>query len=275
MLSPIVDIEHLAKNGWVRIAGAAPISLCQKAVSALESELSIPINDQTRWQEYGELDKIPMWGHQSLWDIRQYPTFYSIWVELWQRQDLLVTLDSCRFTPPWQAGYAEPEPIHFDINPWNERMTTLQGVIALTDTAKNQGGFRCVPSLLCDTTRWPNKATVNAYGKEQWLLTCSEAEILHVPASAGDLIVWNSRLPHSNSTNLSSLPRIAFYVAMLPADDKNLAAVFANSWSTGQCVPWWRDRSGFEHVEPWPPAQLTELGRHLVGADSWENIAYP
>lgn len=94
--------------------------------------------------------------------------------------------------------------------------------------------------------------------------------MVHVPARTGDLIVWDSRLPHSNSKNRSSAPRLAFYVMMRPfPPDGVLREAQILSWRTGRCVPWWRDRRGYDRPEPWPPAALTELGRRLLGLDGW------
>jgi ectoine hydroxylase-related dioxygenase (phytanoyl-CoA dioxygenase family) len=144
----------------------------------------------------------------------------------------------------------------------------FQGVVALTDTAADQGGFRCVPSLYRDLDAWPRQPTIYPGGEEDWLAETAGREIVHVPAKAGDLIVWDSRLAHSNSTNRSSRPRVAFYVLMGPADDQ-LRHAAVESWRTGRCVPWWRNRPGYDRIEPWPPAILTELGRRLLGLDSW------
>jgi hypothetical protein len=90
-----------------------------------------------------------------------------------------------------------------------------------------------------------------------------------VSADAGDLIVWDFRLPHSNSRNLSTRPRLAFYIMMAPARDDPTRAEGVKSWRTGRCVSWWRDRPGYDRIEPWPPAALTPLGRRLLGVDDW------
>ena len=85
----------------------------------------------------------------------------------------------------------------------------------------------------------------------------------------GDLIVWDWRLPHSNSKNLSTRPRVAFYVAMYPNTNIALRDAAIESWRSGRCVPWWRNRWGYDRIEPWPPARLSDLGRRLIGLDAW------
>ena len=147
----------------------------------------------------------------------------------------------------------------------------FQGVLALTDMAIDQGGFRCVPSLYNDRDAWPSKPTIDADGEENWLVDTTGRDIVHVPAQAGDVIVWDSLLAHGNSKNLSSSPRIAFYVLMGRADqlDERMRQASVESWRRGRCVPWWRGRPGYNRVEPWSPASLTELGRRLLGLEQW------
>jgi hypothetical protein len=270
-MSGAVDIAHLREFGWVRAGGAVPAGLCARLVEVLARELDVPVSAPSRWDEYGGAmrDLVPVWGHQAQWDIRQHPDLHRIWATLVGTDRLLVSLDSCRFTPPWRPGHAEPYDVHWDHDPWDAKKGFLQGVVALTDTAADQGGFRCVPSLRHDRDAWPRKPIIDDSGDEDWLADTTEREIVHVPAQAGDLIVWDSRLPHGNSKNMSSVPRLAFYVLMCPASDPVVRQAGVESWRTGRCVPWWRSRPGYDRVEPWPPAVLTKLGRRLVGLDDW------
>jgi hypothetical protein len=53
-------------------------------------------------------DIVPMWGHQAQWDIRPHPALHRVWSALWGTSALLVTLDRCRFTPPWRDGQNPP-----------------------------------------------------------------------------------------------------------------------------------------------------------------------
>jgi ectoine hydroxylase-related dioxygenase (phytanoyl-CoA dioxygenase family) len=188
---------------------------------------------------------------------------------LWETEKLWVSLDSCRFTPPWKPGYAEPYAIHWDHDPWDDGKRFLQGALALTDTDADQGGFRCVPSLWKDRDAWPKRPVVEANGDDDWLADIGARDIVYVPAQAGDLIVWDSRLPHGNSKNRSTRPRLAFYLLMCPATHEPLRQANVQSWRSGACVPWWRSRPGYDRIEPWPPATLTPLGRKLLGLDEW------
>jgi hypothetical protein len=68
---------------------------------------------------------------------------------------------------------------------------------------------------------------------------------------------------------------MAFYVLMGRADqwDEQMRQSSVESWRTGLCVPWWRNRPGYDRVEPWPPANITELGRRLLGLEEWPDPA--
>jgi hypothetical protein len=266
-----IDLDHFRRFGWVRIERVVPVALCERLTTVLETELGVPIHDAAQWDEYGGdgHDLLPIWGHQAQWDIRQHPQMHHAWSVLCGTDKLYVSLDSCRFTPPWRHGYAEPHGIHWDHDPWNAAAGFLQGVLALTETAIDQGGFRCAPSLCKDRAAWPKSPVVGANGEEDWLADTAGRDIIHVAAAAGDLIAWDSRLPHGNSKNLSSIPRLAFYILMGPANDPSLRQANIESWRSGRCVPWWCDRRGYGRREPWPPADLTPIGRKLLGLDDW------
>ena len=277
-MTVFLDVPHLRRVGWMRIEGAVPVRLCKRLVEALEVELDVPVHDRSRWHEYGgePRDFVPIWGHQAQWDIRQHPDLHRIWAALCETDRRGVSLDSCRFTPPWQPGFAEPYGIHWDHDPGDAGKRMFQGVVALTDTAADQGGFRCVPSLFHDSAAWPRAPIIDRDGDENWLADTEGHEIVHVAAQTGDLIVWDSRLPHGNSKNGSSKPRIAFYVMMGPfSADGALRQAQIDSWLMGRCVPWWRNRPDYDRIEPWPPATLTELGRRLLGLDDWPPVRRP
>jgi hypothetical protein len=67
-----------------------------------------------------------------------------------------------------------------------------------------------VPLLFRDRSSWPTAPAVDVDGDASWLAEAAGHDIVLIPAKAEDLIVWDWRLPHSNSKNLSTWPRVAF-----------------------------------------------------------------
>jgi hypothetical protein len=128
-LDASIDSGHFQREGWVRVPRAIPEDLCRRLVDVLEQELRVPVHDPVRWPEYGGpmRDLIPIWGHQTQWDIRQHPNLHRIWATLWGIDALRVSVDSCRFTPPWRPGYAAPYGLHWDHAPKAPGVRFLQG----------------------------------------------------------------------------------------------------------------------------------------------------
>jgi ectoine hydroxylase-related dioxygenase (phytanoyl-CoA dioxygenase family) len=105
-------------------------------------------------------------------------------------------------------------------------------------------------------------------GELSWSTSTDGYEVVEVPAGQGDLIVWESRMPHANSRNASDRPRLAFYVSMSPGtpDERQVTAACCRS---GACHPAWRREPGHSELEPWAPPRLTELGEKLAGLRDW------
>jgi ectoine hydroxylase-related dioxygenase (phytanoyl-CoA dioxygenase family) len=138
--------------------------------------------------------------------------------------------------------------------------------VALTDTPTGHGGFRCVPGWHRHPERWP-QSPIRFPSHDEWHASVSDGDIVSVPMNRGDVVLWSSRLPHSNSKNVSNAPRYAFYVQMLP-HTATLASELSECWETGLCHGAWNDLPGHQHTEPWALVALSPLGRKLVGIDS-------
>ena len=99
----------------------------------------------------------------------------------------------------------------------------------------------------------------------------TDMDVKSIPARAGDLIIWNSLLPHGNSLNTSGRPRWSQYIRMEPARS-------ADSSLRNERIEMWQDRltpSDFPgdprqmELLQGKPACLSELGRKLLGIDAW------
>ena len=104
----------------------------------------------------------------------------------------------------------------------------------------------------------------------------AELEVETIEPRAGDLLIWNSQLPHGVSPNQSDRPRLAQYISMSPAQEHNDEARQwrINSWMhriapDGNPFPGdprdWEQQHG-------TTAALSPLGRRLLGLDSWGDV---
>ena len=98
----------------------------------------------------------------------------------------------------------------------------VQGLIALSDqTDINMGGFQCVPWLFQNYDLWKlgQPEDRNHFQPD---ISGIEKYIEKVAMEAGDLLIFNSLLPHGIRPNLSKdKVRIAQYISMMPAEEEN------------------------------------------------------
>ena len=101
------------------IRGAVPAALCEGLVLAIGEVSGLDADRPETWYRDPLLasDIVPMCGHHAQWDIRQHSRLLTIWSALWDASALLVTLDRCRFTPPWRDGQYPTLSLHWDPNP--------------------------------------------------------------------------------------------------------------------------------------------------------------
>lgn len=259
----------LENDGYFVWRNAVDPNLCQAVLDAIGQDLGIWANKPETWDLVSShIDQVPLWGHQSQWDIRQLPELHELWSTIWGTTNLWTDLNSCRFTPPWKEGRAEPLRIHWDVDPRDRDQLWYQGVLALTPAPLGAGGFHCVPALMHNHDRWPNTWTATDYGTEYWPPVI-EDEVVEVPADVGDLIVFSSRLPHGTGKNTTNTPRVVFYLSMFPEGSPDEAVTRLAEYEAGIAPAWWRWKPGHDRVEPWPPATLNPHGRRLLGQDRW------
>lgn len=261
----------LFNDGYVVVRQAVPQSMCDAMLEAFGTELGIWIDDPSTWDLVSsEIDQVPLWGHQSQWDIRQLPVVHDIWTVVWGTHKLWADRNSCRFTPPWRAGRAAPLKLHWDVDPWDRTVQWFPGILALTEAGAGQGGFCCSPALMTNRDRWPTTWPVEKWGTEYRPDGIVDAtEIVEVPLQVGDLLIMDSHLPHGTVRNDGSAPRAVFYLQLFPAGTPQEAEANIAGHEGGIAPPWWRWKPGHDRVESGPPATLTFHGRRLLGYDSW------
>lgn len=228
---------------------------------------------------------VEAYHHQLIWDSRQAQRVYDAFVDVWDCQELWVSLDRLNLNPPnvknRDRALIAPTERGFDINLHWDVDTTLsvppqriQGVIALNDTEPTLGGFQCAPELFRQFDRW--KLTQPA-DRDPFRPKADRSEfpVIRPELKAGDLLIWNGMLAHGVAPNKSrSGLRAVQYLAMMPAleSHQELKESRISSWRHLE-TPTWNgtlvgDQDKHESLR-YSTAKLNDLGERLLGLTSW------
>ena len=95
--------------------------------------------------------------------------------------------------------------------------------------------------------------------------------VVTLPGKAGDLVIWNSLLPHGNARNTSDSARQAMFLTMTPVDELVTAADGDADAVRESRIQAWMERAGdtLANFEGQEPAALTPLGEKLLGSRPW------
>lgn len=228
---------------------------------------------------------VEAYHHQLMWDSRQTQRVYDSFVDVWDCEELWVSLDRLNLNPPnvknRDRALIAPTERGFDIDLHWDVDTTLgvlpqrvQGIIALHDTEPDFGGFQCAPRLFREFDRWkftqpadrdPVRPRINR----------SEFPVIQPELKAGDLLIWNGMLAHGVAPNTSASGiRAAQYLAMMPALESHheLKQSRIRSWRHLETPAWHQTLIG-DADKPeslrYPTATLNDLGERLLGLKSW------
>lgn len=276
------DWQFWQHNGYIVIKQAVPREQATRLASFLwqfeEKDLSDPATwyapprAEMKMKELTNSGMVELYNHQYQWDNRQTQRVYDAFVDVWGVENLWVTIDRANLNLPVRPGHEFKGFIHWDYDP-ETRPQNVQGVLALADqTDENMGGFQCLPELYRTYDTW--KLTQPA-DRDRFRPDTTGFEFVKVKLEAGDLLIFNSTLPHGIRPNLTrDKVRIAQYISMMPAEEDNESL---RQWR----ITSWRDRVAPEgYAFPGDPrhwerdrektAELSPLGRKLLGLDSWE-----
>lgn len=275
------DWTFWKENGYIIIPDAVPEENVRAARDLIwKFEEKDPDDSETWYRpprreiEMTELinsGMVELYNHQVLWNNRQHPKVYNAFVDIWGTEKLWVSIDRVNLNFPVKEDFEFRGFIHWDINTsLNPRPVNVQGVLALSDTDDKTGGFQCIPELYRNFDEWVNDQPKD---RNPFQPDTTGFEITKVNMKAGDLLIFNSMLPHGIRPNHSERPRIAQYLSMTPAEEENEEL---REWR----IKSWRDRIAPEgYAFPGDPrnweqkyaetAELTDLGEKLLGLKDW------
>jgi hypothetical protein len=267
--------EHraeLERNGSTRVEAVIPAPEIARLLAALTSISRVDLNDPGSWYQYRGI--IPVHHHQSQWDIRQHPRLHQVFSELWQTEKLWVTMDRIGFVPPYREGDPGPR-MHWDGDP-RLSVTNYQAIVYLTDAPGERAPFCTLPHVYRNLAAWlADKPADWSHRSADF----SAEPMTEVPGHAGDLLIWNAKLPHGPGWNRAHSPRLMQAVSMFRAPRSGGGWPGVRDWpkeeqiewwQTKRPPPWWRNVPLQVDPEPGEPAHLSALGRRLVGVDDWD-----
>jgi ectoine hydroxylase-related dioxygenase (phytanoyl-CoA dioxygenase family) len=214
-----------------------------------------------------------MYQHQAIWDNRQHPKVHQAFAEIWGEEKLWVSLDRANMKPPAredQPDWNNRGMIHWDLDTSQQPIQFgVQGVLYLTDTAEDQGGFQCVPGFNNTFDEWVKTQPEDRNPHHPDL---TGLDVRSIPGKAGDLLIWHRLLAHGNGHNTSDKPRLAQYITMSPArtDDEAARQARVASWQERRPMPNWPGDPRAWEKEKQQTAELTPLGKKLLGVDLWD-----
>ncbi|MFK7892453.1 MAG: phytanoyl-CoA dioxygenase family protein [Granulosicoccus sp.] len=225
-----------------------------------------------RSPEFNNVGMLEIYHHQLMWDNRQNSRIYDAFVDIWDRTDLWVLLDRANLSTPKPGDVAKNGFVHWDVDTSKQPLPiSVQGTLSLTDQSPETGGFQCVPGIFNDLETWIASQPSNRHPLHP---DPTGHEIVTLELSAGDLVIWNSLLPHAIKPNQSKDQfRAAQYLSMVPANynDEAMRVDRIETWKNlrkpaAGCFP--GDPRDWEKKH-YGPASLTELGEKLLGMKHW------
>lgn len=281
------DFAHWQRYGYVVIPNAVPPESVARTVRFLWEFQDMDPSDPTTWdeaerrphgmKEITSAGMVEVYNHQTLWDNRQHPRVYDAFVDIWDDERLWVTIDRANLNTPNAGKRKFGGFIHWDSDTTLDPLpVNCQGVLALSDTSEESGGFQCIPELFENLNAWRASAPKdrNPYQPD---LADVPWPVRFVPMKAGDLLIFNSLLAHGIRPNTShDKVRIAQYISFGPANDalESMKAWRVDSWRfreppSGIAFP--GDPREWEKTR-YARAELTPLGERILGLRSWSEV---
>jgi hypothetical protein len=277
------DWQHWITKGYVIVRKAVPQENVERLVDLLWEFDEKEPSDPSTWyaperrphvrKELNNAGMVEIYNHQYLWDNRMSQRVYDAFVDIWDRTDLWTTIDRANLNPPKQDKSGSPEGfIHWDVDT-NQRPLPIgvQGVLSLKVQNDETGGFQCVPYLFEHFDEW---VKTQSEDRNPLMPDMTGLERENISLNPGDLMIFNSLLAHGVRPNFSDdQVRMAQYISMHPAD-------FENEEERNERVRLWREMEPPNRPDfPGDPrdwekknaktAELNELGKKLLGLESW------
>ncbi|KAK9369484.1 hypothetical protein V1509DRAFT_619566 [Lipomyces kononenkoae] len=253
---PDVELEDwfrdLIRDGYCVVKGAISREHAAEYVEAiyqwLESfNMGFDRNDVRTFHK----DHLPVIGNKGIckdygvshedfvWRVRSEPGVIGAFARIWGTDDLIVSFDAINISLPHRTDMPPNSPwAHQDQDPARPGFRCLQGLVNLLPNGPNDGGLVVCKGghKLSDEFHRHFKSETNVYdiwSKEYYVfkpeglkwLQDHGCEWVKVDAEPGDLLLWDSRTPHYNTSPEADNARFAVYTCYMPVADATQEAL--------------------------------------------------
>ena len=215
------DRAFWEENGYVVVPDAVPRENLDRLVEAIWEFLEIDPDDPEDWYRHDPYTRerrtspissggmVEIYQHQAIWDNRQFPRVHQAFAEIWGDEKLWVSLDRANMKPPAREdkpAWNNKGMIHWDMDTSKRPITFgVQGVLYLTDTAEDQGGFQCVPGFHRMFDEWVKTQPEDRNPSRPDL---EGLTVKPIPGKAGDLLIWHRLLAHTATATIARTGRV-------------------------------------------------------------------
>lgn len=281
VLSPS-DWQHWTTQGYVIVRQAVPAEKVGRLADLLwrfdekdpydPSTWYAPQRREHKMKELNNTGMLEIYNHQYLWDTRQEKRIYDAFVDIWDREDLWVTIDRANLNPPRKVKGNPNGFIHWDVDTSIRPLPIgVQGVLSLQKQDGDVGGFQCIPELFHSFEDWVRTQPAD---RDPMHPDTTGFATVNIDMEPGDLMIFNSLLAHGVRPNHSDgRVRMAQYISMHPAE-------FDDEAERQERIRLWRE---LDHPQrdafPGDPrdwerrnattAVLSPLGEKLLGLAAW------
>ena len=280
------DFQHWQTKGYVIVRNAVDADHVQRLKDLLWAFEEKDPNDPSTWytpqrrdhimKELNGTGMVEIYNHQYLWDNRQQQRVYDAFVDIWDMEELWVSIDRANLNPPKKVpGPNQNGFIHWDSDTSLDPLPIgVQGVLSLVRQDGDIGGFQCIPELFYDFDNWVKTQPAD---RDPMHPDTTGLKITNIEMEPGDLMIFNTLLAHgvrpNHSINSGNRVRMAQYISMFPANEDDTI-------ERAERVRLWREpdspkRDAFPgDPREWEKknattAKLSELGEKLLGLRSW------